>query len=431
MNKKLRIACYGRIDKNNCSSIVAGYHAVEELLNRGHEIDYYGEKDYMYPEELFKYQNFNHIEVLLQYPVAIIKNFLSNSHYLKTQFLPALNALVFNRYICQDTKRKIIANHQRRKYDLLFFPQLYSPFNVNGIPVVSWVPDPTDTEWYFVRKHRKSVIELCGTSLYLKKKAFCALKNNQRRSDLKRHSDVVICGSQWSKEQHLTALKFEPEMIKSIPYPVETNVFRLKPIDKAKPNLEKVFLWLGRIEPRKRLDLLLDAYSLILQERQDIKLKIIGSVKSEFADYQKLLKCYKFRHLVDYQPAIERSKVPELLTQCDVLIQPSEGENFGTSVAEALCCGLPVIVGQTNGTKDFISPSSFVFEEYTPGSVKKAMLQAIEAIEHDQEKIALESRKTAEENFSISKVVDRLEDIFFESVESYQLKSLKLSEYTV
>ncbi len=116
----------------------------------------------------------------------------------------------------------------------------------------------------------------------------------------------------------------------------------------------KVFLWLGRSEPRKRLDLLLEAYGLLLQGRQDVRLKIIGGFVWA-SGYKQLIDRFEYPEYLKYQPSIDRAKVPELMAQCDMLIQPSEGENFGFSVAEALCCGLPVIVGPTNGTKDFIS----------------------------------------------------------------------------
>ena len=387
MNKKLRIACYGRIDKNSVSSMVASYYIVEELLKRGHEIDFYGEKNYMYPEELLKYENFHHIEVSLKSPITkSLRSFINNSPYLEGQISALLKVLFLTRLFELAVQRAIFSNHQNQKYDSLFFADFYCPFKVNELPVVTWVPDPTDTEWYFIRKQKKSVINLCGISLYLKKKAFCTLKNNRRRSDLRKNSDIVICGSQWAKEQHLAALNFQPELVNALPYPVDTDVFQPQQHQtEPKQDDRKTFLWLGRIEPRKRLDLLLDAYKLILQERQNVKLKIVGSAKQEFAGYKKLLDRYEYRHLIDYQPSIERSKVPELMRQCDVLIQPSEGENFGTSVAEALCCGLPVVVGLTNGTKDFISPSSFVFEDYTAESLKKTMLEAVESIEQEQE----------------------------------------------
>ena len=422
MNKKLRIACYGLVNKTKTSGIAAQFLILEELLKRGYEIDFYGQKDYMYPEELLKYKNFHHIEVFLKSSIAnSLASFINNSPYLEGQISALLKLLFLIRLFCQAVQKAILAKHQNKKYDLLLFPELYSPFKVNDLPVINWTPDLTNTEWYFIRKQRKRVISLCGLSLYLKKKAFCFLKNNQRRSYLKKNSDLIICGSQWARKEHLSALNFKPEMVKVFPYPIDTAVFKPKKTQiEPKQNNQKTFLWLGRIEPRKRLDLLLDAYKLILQERQDIKLKIVGSVKPEFAGYKKLLDRYEYRHLIDYQPSIARSEVPELMAHCDVLTQPSEGENFGTSVAEALCCGLPVIVGPTNGTKDFISSSSFIFEEYTAESLKKTMLEAVEAIEQEREKLTLDARETAEKNFSVSRIVDSLEDIFQE-VKSFQI----------
>jgi glycosyltransferase involved in cell wall biosynthesis len=172
-------------------------------------------------------------------------------------------------------------------------------------------------------------------------------------------------------------------------------------------------LWLGRSEPRKRLDLLLEAYKLLLVERQDVLLKIIGGF-SWAEGYKKLIDEFEFPEYINYLPSIPRTKVPELLAQCDFLIQPSEGENFGTSVAEALCCGLPVIIGPTNGTKDYIGSSSFVFDEYSPQSLKDTMLRAIQSIEQEREKLSHEARLIAEANFDLSIVTDRLEEILRE-----------------
>lgn len=430
MNRTLKIACYGRIDKNGVSGKAASYHTVEELLKRGHKIDFYGEKHYMYPKELFKYKNFYHVAVSLKSSIAnSVRSFINDSPYLEGQISALLKVLFLRKLFDQAVQRAILTNHQNKKYDLLFFVEIYSPFKVNDIPVINWTPDLTNTEWYFIRKQRKSVIDLCGISLYLKKKAFGILKNNQRRSDLRTNSDVMICGSQWARKQHLAAVSLPPEKIKVLPYPVNLEVFQpRKPQIEQNQNEQKIFLWLGRIEPRKRLDLLLDAYKLILQERQDIKLKIVGQAKQEFVGYKQLLDRYEFRHLIDYQPSIERCEVPELMAQCDVLLQPSEGENFGTSVAEALCCGLPVVVGQTNGTKDFISSSSFVFEEYTPESLKKTMLKVAEATQQKPDQLALDARETAEKNFDVSKIVDRLEDIFQEAIILKRQKLIEGSE---
>ena len=235
------------------------------------------------------------------------------------------------------------------------------------------------------------------------------------------NSDILICGSEWSKEQ-IISYGIDPKKIFCLPYSINISLFDYQQeVNKSKrSNSDKVFLWLDRCDPRKRLDLLLEAYVLLLKERQDVRLKIFGRIG--YAEgYKKLIDNFKFPEYLAYKPHIDRLKVPELMSSCDVLTQPSEGENFGCSVAEALSCGLPVIVGSTNGTKDYISSSSFVFDEYTPESLKETMLKAIEAVEQRRKELALDARKTAEQNFDISKIVDRFETIFQKALKAKQV----------
>jgi glycosyltransferase involved in cell wall biosynthesis len=255
------------------------------------------------------------------------------------------------------------------------------------------------------------LISLCGQLVYFKLKFGYYLKNISVKSQI-RNSDILICGSQWAKDQFVSIYNLSPKAVQTLPYPVDMSQFKPnKSLHEYKSHDDnKVFLCLGRSDPRKRLDLLLEAYELLLNERRDVTLKIIGGF-SYAEGYKKLIDEFKFPEYLEYQQSIDRSQVPEFMASCDILIQPSEGENLGTSVAEALSCGLPVIVGSTNGTKDYISASSFVFEEYTPQSLKETMLIAIKSIEHDREKLCREARASAEKSFDLSKIVDSLEEI--------------------
>jgi glycosyltransferase involved in cell wall biosynthesis len=415
MNKNLRIACYGFVSKGGGSIIGANFLILEELLKREVQIDFYGRKNYIYPQELCKYQNFNYFDVKPSL-IQVFSELLPSS--FKKIIMPIINLSLAHKPSTQLFQQAVVANHQVNKYDLLLSLGYHSGFRIKNVPVISWLQGPPQSSWYFIQKLSKKIISLCGIGLYIKLKVFYALKAKQAKSEFG-FSDVFICGSQWSKDW-LISYGIKPKKIEILPYSVDLNFFKL---NSSRPNKKqsdsKVFLWLGRSEPRKRLDLLLEAHTLLLQERQDVQLKIFGGFIWA-QGYKKLIDHFEFPQYLEYKPSIDRAKVPELMEQCDVLIQSSEGENFETSVAEALCCGLPVIVGPTNGTKDFISPSSFVFEEYTAESLKKTMFQAIEAIEQKREKLALDARETAENNFSVYKIVDSLENIFQEAIELEQ-----------
>lgn len=418
MSKNLRIACYGFVRKEG-GSIQGGHFLIlEELLKRGIEIDFYGKKNFSYPQELCKYQNFNLFDVKKPLINAFLKP-LPNSPFKTIIMVMVKNLFSTRQSNFQLMRQEILENHQLNKYDLWLFLGYYSPFKFEDIPTISWVQGPPpQVQWSLIQKLRKKFISLCGIFLYLKVKIAYTLKINSAKPAID-YSDFLICGSQWSKAR-LIEYGVRPETLKTLPYPIDIELFNLNSSrSNKKPTEDKVFLWLGRSEPRKRLDLLLEAYALLLQERQDVQLKIFGGF-AWAPGYKKLIDRFEFPEYLEYQPYIDKAQVPELMAKCDVLIQPSEGENFGSSVAEAMGCGLPVIVGSTNGTKDFISDSSFVFEEYTPEFLKKTMLQAIEAIEQEREKLALDARKTAEKNFAVARVVDGLEAIVAESIKLRQ-----------
>lgn len=426
MNKKLRIACHGFVKKDGNSINGAHFLILEELLKRGVEIDFYGKKNFSYPQELCKYQNFHLFDVKKPLINVLLKS-LPNSSFKKMIIVVVNNLLPVGKSNSQLMRQEILANHRVNKYDLWFFLGYYSPFNFEDIPTISWVQGPPQqVQWNLIQKLRKKFISLCGVILYFQIKFAYALKIRSTKPTIN-NSDVLICGSQWSKDRLIEFVEYgvKPKIVKILPYPIDFNLFKLNSFrSNKKPTDNKIFLWLGRSEPRKRLDLLLDAYALVLQERQDVRLKIFGGF-AWAPGYKKLIDRFEFPEYLEYQPYIDKTKVPELMAQSDVLIQPSEGENFGSSVAESLGCGLPVIVGPTNGTKDFISSSSFVFEDYTPESLKKTMLKAIEVIEQDRKMLALDAREAAEQHFNVSRIVDNLVDIFHEALKLYQPKLTK------
>jgi glycosyltransferase involved in cell wall biosynthesis len=60
-----------------------------------------------------------------------------------------------------------------------------------------------------------------------------------------------------------------------------------------------------------------------------------------------------------------------------VLVQPSEDENFGSAVAEALACGTPVVLGSSNGTGDYAKSGAIRFDQYEANAVAAAIALAI------------------------------------------------------
>ena len=93
------------------------------------------------------------------------------------------------------------------------------------------------------------------------------------------------------------------------------------------------------------------------------------------------------------------------------LVQPSDEENFGSSVAEAQACGLPVIVGNTNGNADYLCSRDIHLEDDRPetlaGALREMALRKVENRWGDSG----DSRSCAARHFALKSVAERLIEI--------------------
>ena len=106
-------------------------------------------------------------------------------------------------------------------------------------------------------------------------------------------------------------------------------------------------LCLGRLHPIKRLDLLAAAFAIVHRARPRARLVIAGPDEDGYRARVEPL----FAPVADatrWLGAVDAETVGALFAASRTLVQCSDSESFGMSVAEALTAGLPVVV--TNGT---------------------------------------------------------------------------------
>jgi glycosyltransferase involved in cell wall biosynthesis len=105
-------------------------------------------------------------------------------------------------------------------------------------------------------------------------------------------------------------------------------------------------LFLGRIHPKKGLDMLLPAWKAIQDRFPSWRLRIVGPDNSGY-----LIKMHRFasdlglQRVEFYGPLYGKDKWTAY-RNADLFILPSYSENFGMAVAEALASGLPAIVSK-------------------------------------------------------------------------------------
>lgn len=158
----------------------------------------------------------------------------------------------------------------------------------------------------------------------------------------------------------------EAERISVIPPGVDTSHFYPIPPDEAKefigiPVEDRMLLFVGRIEPLKGVDTLIQAIALMREQgvldRYHLCMSIIGGEphlsradrSAEMTRLQDLSSEYGLDDFVAFLGRRSQETLPYYYSAADVVIMPSHYESFGMVALEAMACGTPVVASQVGG----------------------------------------------------------------------------------
>ena len=117
-------------------------------------------------------------------------------------------------------------------------------------------------------------------------------------------------------------------------------------VERVRPSRPLRLVFLGRITPKKGLHLLIQAIEAV---DESIHLDVFGP-RDDAAYAEKCVRSaarLPRHHRVDFHGTVGHDRVPALLQGADVFVLPTEGENFGHAIFEALSAGCPVILTPT------------------------------------------------------------------------------------
>jgi len=109
-------------------------------------------------------------------------------------------------------------------------------------------------------------------------------------------------------------------------------------------------LFLSRIDPKKGLDLLLDAFRNIRCKIPCARLTIAGSGSHEFIkSLQKRATNLGIDAAICWHDFVSGKEKQRLLSESDVFVLPSYSENFGIAAVEAMAASMPVVITDAVG----------------------------------------------------------------------------------
>jgi glycosyltransferase involved in cell wall biosynthesis len=127
---------------------------------------------------------------------------------------------------------------------------------------------------------------------------------------------------------------------------VDENLFATTPSQAIPPYV----LYLGRFDiEMKGLDILLTAFSLLAENRSDIRLVMAGFASPERIEAVRHLIPERLAQQIELRINVTSDDKKKLLSECLFFCSPSRFEGFGIAALEASACGKAVLVTDTDG----------------------------------------------------------------------------------
>ena len=405
----MKLAVSGFVSEQAGSVASANALLLRELLLRGHEIHFYSKASFVDPRPAIgKRPGFRFFDVT---------NFGPDQFRRRVEKIPLVgfpaglfDAWTYNRMLVSEMARL----HSAERYNLSLWLGEFARGRTDRAPVVSFVQGTPGTDARSIVQRFGEIKTLAGPANAIKWLLLAKLRLSRIGLPPLQLTDRFIVGSQESKRTLSKLYGVAPDRIETLPYPIDLELFTLpgdaKGVSGNEADGSLRVCWLGRIIPRKRLDLFLDGAALSIRKGVDVRLTIIGGI-GFIPGYDKLIHAFAFPDRLRWEKGIPREAVPALLHRHDVLVQPSDEENFGSSVAEAQACGLPVIVGRTNGNADYLCSRDIHLRDDQPETLAEALSQLHSRKTQGEWGNPATSRKCAERYFSLDIVTTALSEI--------------------
>ncbi len=194
------------------------------------------------------------------------------------------------------------------------------------------------------------------------------------------------------------------------------------------PERQRLILFVGRIEPLKGIDTLLQAMALIAGRHPDwlpdLGVSIIGGDPSqngqtenaEMARLQALRTDLGIGDMVTFLGAKDQDTLQYYYSAAEMVVMPSHYESFGMVALEAMACGTPVVASEVGGLAFVVRDGVTGF--HVPERDPQALAARIELLLEDEALRMRLGRRAAcwAESYAWPVIADRLLELFQELV---------------
>jgi len=191
------------------------------------------------------------------------------------------------------------------------------------------------------------------------------------------------------------------------------NTERFKPLDDVEKKNQ--ILWVGRFIHGKGVKHLIEAFSLLKEDHEDMSLKLVGEgpLKEEIESRAEEL---GVRDCIFFEGIVDNEEMPEIYNESKIFTLSSLTEGVPRTMLEALSCGVPVVSTRLPQITDILDGCGSV----VPQKDSKKLANEISGLFENEmvmEKYGKKGRAKIKENYSWEDTVKQTIE-FYKKIEN-------------
>ncbi len=240
-------------------------------------------------------------------------------------------------------------------------------------------------------------------------------------------ADRLIANTAGERDELIDLYAAEPSKVVVVPPGVDLSVF--SPGDQGQARAAvgvaadaKVLLFVGRIQPLKAPEVLVEAAAELLGRHPDWRGQLVvavlggpsGSGLEHPQSLQELTAALGLTPQVRFVPPVSRAELARWYRAADLVTVPSYSESFGLVAVEAQACGTPVVAAEVGGLPTAVGDGGVLVE----GHDIPVWADALEGLLVDRERREVLSRKAVEHAalFGWDHTTERLYEVYVEAM---------------
>lgn len=192
---------------------------------------------------------------------------------------------------------------------------------------------------------------------------------------IRRRARHVICVSEFTRSEAIRLGNLDAARISVVPLGVDSDwTAAVKP---RAPGAAPYLLFVGLVKPHKNLRGLLSAFEAIASTIPHDLVVVGRHTGLRGVDDAALTQAGRLAPRVRVLESVSRSRLVELMTGADLLVQPSLYEGFGLPPLEAMAAGTPVVAARAGALPEVCGDAALYCDPSSAADIGRAIVEAL------------------------------------------------------